>query len=254
MRLFGLIALLLCAAGAAPAGTLSIIGYDRWTTVAYVFDGDTFRTEAGEKVRLLGINTPEVAHDSEPGEPLGNLAARMLTELIGGQVVRLKLDRQQRDDYGRLLAQVYRRDGTWVNGELVRRGLAHVYTFAPNVRWAEDLLNLERRARQEGVGIWQHERFRVLDVDELGQAHIGQFRLIRGQVRHAKRNGYDFSMGRLHVSVPRKYRPWFKRPPGLHAGQRVLVRGVIRTARSGRLFLALHTPYDLEMQPRQIQP
>ncbi|MFQ5519572.1 MAG: thermonuclease family protein, partial [Mariprofundus sp.] len=131
IKLSALICLLLISAG-ADAGTLSVIGQARWVSVASVFDGDTFRTSSGEKVRLLGINTPEIAHGSQPGQAYASKAARRLSSLIGGKSVQLRTDKEKRDKYGRTLAQVYLRDGQWVNRILVEEGLAQVYTFAPN--------------------------------------------------------------------------------------------------------------------------
>ena len=122
-----LLILLLTLAGAADAGSLSIVGQSRWVQVSKVFDGDTFRTTRGEKVRLLGINTPEIAHDRRPSQPFGIEAKRHLKQLISGKTVRLQLDRDRKDNYGRTLAQVYLRDGRSINEQMVRDGLAHVY-------------------------------------------------------------------------------------------------------------------------------
>ena len=228
----------------AYAGSLSIVSHDRWVRVAWVYDGDTFRTDTGEKVRLLGINTPEVMHGDEPGEVFGERARQRLQSLVLGRIVRLSFDRQRTDPYGRTLAQVHlgRR---WINALLLEEGLAHVYTFTPNLRWTKSLLAHERHARQRRIGIWATPRFRVLRAQEVGRRHIGQFRLVRGHIR--PRGRWRWRMGRLRISVPRKVRHWFRHPPELPAGTLAIVRGRIRADRHGRLFLALHTPYDLEV-------
>ncbi len=230
----------------AGAGTLSTVTPDRWVSVETVFDGDTFRTTNGEKIRLLGINAPEIRHDREPGEPLGERARSALEAMIAGRTVRLRLDADRRDDYGRTLAQVYRKNGQWVNAALVRRGLAHVYTFAPNFRWTPALLAAEKRARREHLGIWRTPRFRILEATDIHAAHIGQFRLVRGKVSQPKRWG--FSLGALRVSIPRKYRRWFEAVSMPEKNSRVIVRGTIRAGRDGGLYLALHSPFDLEME------
>ncbi len=230
------------------AGTLSVVGRDVWVKVARVYDGDTFRSTDGEKIRLLGINAPEIAHGTEPGQPLGQRAKAALIRLVAGRVVRLKQDVVRRDTYGRLLAQVYLRDGRWVNGLLVGAGYAFVYTFPPNLRWAPALLLLEKTAREKRLGIWSSRRFRVLPATHIGRQHIGQFRLVAGTVSHPAADGFGFRLDGLRISVPRKYQTYFDPPPGLRAGQHVIVRGTIRTAAS-RLYLALHSPYDLEVSP-----
>jgi len=229
------------------AGTFSIIGESRWVRVGYIYDGDTFKTVRGEKVRLLGINTPEVRHGTEPGQVMGDAATRALKRMIAGKAVRLAFDKERRDIYGRTLAQVWRRDGTWVNGEMVRRGLAHVYTFTPNLRWSEQLLALERPARKQRLGIWNTKRFSVLPANRVKPLHIGQFHVVTGIIKHVYRNGFGFRMARLNISVPRKYRAWFRPPPRLSPGQSITVRGVIRAGGHGALYLALHSPADLEV-------
>jgi endonuclease YncB( thermonuclease family) len=246
-RAFTLACLLCSFILPAHAGTLSSVGNDIWVKAAYVFDGDTFKTSDGVKVRLLGIDAPETAHGMEPGEPLGNSARRHLQALIEGELVRLDFDTEKRDIYGRLLAHVYLRDGDWVNASMVRYGLAMVYTFPPNLRHAAALARVERIARRQQKGIWKTPRFAVLTPKDVGTRHAGQFRLVRGTVTKLKKNGYDFRLGELNVSVPRKYRPYFPRPPGWQDGDRVVAHGTIRISRSGRLYLALHSPSDLEI-------
>ena len=229
----------------ANAGTLSIVPSARWVHVAYVYDGDTFRTSEGTHVRLLGINAPEVAHHDKPGQPYGQRARQRLMALIGNREVRLETDTVQHDVYGRLLAHVYRRDGTWIEGKLVTEGLAHVYIFPPNFRHAAALLKDEDAARRQRLGIWTSPRFRVLTAAEVSRNEIGQFRLIEGRITHVARNALAFRMGRLHVSIPHAYRRYFPRRLHVSAGERVRVRGVLRISGHGRLYLALHSPFAL---------
>ncbi len=246
MKLFCAFALLLFALpGLSFAGTLSFVSQGRWVQVDKIYDGDTFRTLKGEKIRLLGINTPEIAHTSSPGQVMGKKASRALRQLIAGKVVRLAFDEQRRDTYQRTLAQIYLRDGTWVNGKLVELGMAHVYTFTPNLRWAGDLMRLEKEARREKRGIWKTKRFSVLNATQIKSAHLGQFRVVRGQVGRIRKKGFAFRLDALNISIPRKYRRFFKHPPALHTGDMVIVHGVVRAASSG-LYLALHSPFDLE--------
>ncbi len=237
--------LLLLAPATLHADTLSILSWDEWVRVEHVIDGDTFVTDGHEKVRLLGINAPEIMHNDRPGEPLGETARRQLRKLVEGKRVRLAFDRQRHDDYGRKLAHVYV-DGLWVNGRLVELGLAHVYTFAPNFKRTAELLALERKARDKRLGIWGVSRFRVLQADRLQHTHIGQFRVVEGRIDNA--GAWDFHLGRLHVSIPKKSRTWFATPLDLQPGQKVLVRGKIRVSSRGRLYLALYSPYDLEVR------
>jgi micrococcal nuclease len=130
--------------------------------VVRIVDGDTIHVRLGdrvEKVRYIGVNTPEVHHPRKREEPGGRAAAAVNRELVGGRHVRLELDVQSRDRYGRLLAYVWV-DQTMVNAELVRRGFAQVMTVPPNVRHQSLFLKLQREAREAGRGLWR-DGFRV---------------------------------------------------------------------------------------------
>ena len=237
------VALLCFHAAAVHAGTLSVVGQSRWVQVGAVFDGDTFRTRAGEKVRLLGINSPEVAHGKQAAQTYGEQAKRKLKALLANQLVQLRMDREKRDKYGRTLAQVYLRDGRWVNEIMVREGLAHVYTFAPNFYWTDTLLKAEALARNDMRGMWKSTRWRVLDASEVDKHSIGQFRLVRGYVDAVQL--WRFRLNKLSVSVPREYRQWFVSADLPRDGDTVTIAGVIRISSRGNLYLSLHSPYDL---------
>lgn len=243
------ICLLLLGAVNANAGTLSMVSNDRWVTVAKIYDGDTFQTEDGERIRLLGLNTPEIQHRDSPAQPLGDEATLALRRLIAGKVVRLAFDREKIDIYGRTLAQIYDRRGRWINGMMVEQGWAHVYTFVPNLRWTKRLLRLERKARRRKLGIWNNWRWKVLTVDALTAKLLGQFRLVEGVVRKVGRRGRDFYMGSVHVTVPKKYRSYFEFPLPIVRGDRILVRGRVRSSGGKSWFISLHAPTDWEVVP-----
>lgn len=131
--------------GAEPAGS-------RDGRVTRVVDGDTI-VVGDERVRLIGIDTPESVQPGAPVECYARRASAFLERLVEGRRVRLELDAEERDRYGRLLAYVYR-DDLFVNAELVRRGYASVATFPPNVRHVETFVRLQREARESGRGLW----------------------------------------------------------------------------------------------------
>jgi micrococcal nuclease len=106
-----------------------------------------------ETVRYIGINTPETHHPTRGAEPGGREATEVNRQLVAGQQVRLELDVQERDRYGRLLAYVYVAD-QMVNAEPVHRGYAQVMTIPPNVRHQELFVNLQREAREQKRGLW----------------------------------------------------------------------------------------------------
>lgn len=118
--------------------------------VVRVTDGDTIGViyqGRDEAVRLIGFDAPET------GRPFAAEAKSYLQQLVGGKQVRLEFDSEQRDRYGRLLAYVWL-GSTLVNAELLRAGLATIYTVAPNTRYTTLLAAAENEARQAGRGLW----------------------------------------------------------------------------------------------------
>jgi micrococcal nuclease len=129
--------------------------------VVRTVDGDTIQVRLAsgvEKVRYIGIDTPEVHHPTRGEEPGGRAATEVNRRLVGNRAVRLEPDVQARDHYGRLLAYVWVTgpDGAeiMVNAELVRLGYAAVLTVPPNVRHAELFRKLAAEAREQHRGLW----------------------------------------------------------------------------------------------------
>jgi micrococcal nuclease len=135
----------------APRATLS-------GRVVRVVDGDTIRVALGgrvERVRYIGIDTPESVKPDTPVQCYAHRAAAENARLVRGRRVRLVLDVEPRDRFGRLLAYVYRAsDGLFVNADLVRRGFARTLTIPPNVRFAARFRALAARARRAHRGLW----------------------------------------------------------------------------------------------------
>jgi micrococcal nuclease len=124
-----------------------------WRKVAGVEDGDSITLEDGRRVRYLGIDSPERGGPGK-GEYLAEEAHRFNRQLVRGQEVRLGYEAERLDRYQRLLAQVYLKNGLWVNGEMVKKGLAHVRCQAPNTEKSEALLKCQREAMNDHRGIW----------------------------------------------------------------------------------------------------
>lgn len=122
-------------------------------TVTRVVDGDTVDVQIDgrtERVRLIGVDTPEV-HGT--AEPYGAEASAFTKERLTGQEVSLELDAEARDRYGRLLAYVWVGDELF-NATLVREGYAQVMTVPPNVKYADRFVALQQQAREAGAGLW----------------------------------------------------------------------------------------------------
>jgi micrococcal nuclease len=127
--------------------------------VTYVIDGDTVvvRLDSDEAVhvRLIGINTPEIAHFGKPGECFGIRAATLTRRLALGHRVELQAGRERHDRYGRLLAYVRVLGGPAdLERTLLVRGAARTLAIAPNVDRAAIYAGLEGSARRAGRGLW----------------------------------------------------------------------------------------------------
>ena len=115
-------------------------------------DGDTFYLSGIGKVRLIGIDTPEVFGEREC---FGREASRFVERTVPvGARVRYRLGVEERDRYGRALAYVWLRDGRFLNRVLVARGFAQPLTVPPNVEYEDLFVRAARRAREAGRGLW----------------------------------------------------------------------------------------------------
>lgn len=139
---------------ACTLAAIAVYGAEKRAQVRWVADGDTIVLTDGERVRYAGINAPEVAHDGEPGELLADEARAFNQQLVLGRWLNLELAENSRDHYGRLLAYVFLEDGTFVNGELVEQGYAHLIRRQPSIRYWERLLHLQRQALKKKKGLW----------------------------------------------------------------------------------------------------
>ncbi len=163
------LALILAAAGYL-CGQIPIGGnYDYSNIlVTRAVDGDTLKLENGERVRLIGIDTPEMHESSKLDrdaqrsgqdvaaiKQLGRQSYEFTKKLVEGKRVRLEFDVERFDKYKRILAYVYLSDGTFVNAEIVKQGYASLMTYPPNVKYADLFQKLYREARENRRGLWQ---------------------------------------------------------------------------------------------------
>ena len=136
--------------------------------VTRVIDGDTLELETGERLRLIGIDTPEM-HDStkltrdsqrtrrdiNTIKKLGRQAYQFTRQLVEGRRVSLEFDVERYDKYNRLLAYVFLKDGTFVNAKIIEEGYASLMTIPPNVKYANLFLRLYQKSRAETRGLWK---------------------------------------------------------------------------------------------------
>lgn len=125
-------------------------------TVTRVVDGDTFEARLGggsERIRLIGVDTPETVEPGAPVQCFGPRASAFAHRSLDGRRLRLELGAERRDRYDRLLAYAWV-EGRLFNAALLRRGLARTLTIPPNDRFASRFRRLEQTAARRGRGLW----------------------------------------------------------------------------------------------------
>lgn len=128
-------------------------------TVTRVVDGDTIIVDtngAQEKIRLIGVDTPETVDPRKPVQCFGKEASLFTKNLLEGREVRLESDSSQgdRDKYGRLLRYVFLEGGTFINREIIAQGYGHEYTYRTPYQYQADFKTAERRAQETHRGLW----------------------------------------------------------------------------------------------------
>lgn len=158
--LSGTLLLVACQAAGPVPTDFGPSGATQQAMVTDITDGDTIRVEIGGqefRVRYIGIDAPEIAHDNNPGEALGQEASQANADLVEGQTVFLEKDISDTDQFGRLLRYVWVGEpGTWelVNRELAAQGLADVKSYPPDTHWQGLLQEAEDEAKAADRGIW----------------------------------------------------------------------------------------------------
>ena len=154
--------------------------YDKNSHVRFVYDGDTLRLNNGDKVRLIGINTPELARNNKAAEAFAIEAKNALKTLFDeDKSIALAFGKDKKDRYGRLLAHGFLANGENIQARLLKQGYASAITFPPNAKFTACYLKMERIARCNKAGIWQNTA--ILQADSLSRKDIG-FHLIQGKV------------------------------------------------------------------------
>ena len=129
-----------------------------WRLVTRVVVGDTIIVGARERVRLIGVDTPETKHPQKPVEYFGREATAFTKKMVEGKRVRLEFDPANihighKDRYKRTLAYIFLKDGTLLNAEIVKQGYGHAYTRFP-FKYLDEFRRYEREAREQGRGLW----------------------------------------------------------------------------------------------------
>jgi len=131
--------------------------------VQRVVDGDTLLLGSGERIRLIGVNTPETVHPKKAVEAFGKEASAFTKRMVEGKLVRLEFDpllsrrgdgKDGKDRYSRTLAYVFLQDGRHLNAEIIRQGYGFAVSSSPPLKYQNEFRRLEGEAREQRRGLW----------------------------------------------------------------------------------------------------
>lgn len=156
-------------------------------TVRHVIDGDTIIATSGEKVRYVGIDTPELASEERTVQFFAEEAKNANKEMVEGKTIRLELDMEKTDKHGRLLAYIFLKDGTFVNAKLIENGYARAYFIPPNIKYYSQFKKLEKEAIKNRKGLWSESDSTIPIPHSEAVRHIGKFRFVEGVVKNIRK-------------------------------------------------------------------
>lgn len=224
--------------------------------VVEIVDGDTLIFQDGREVRLVGIQAPKLplGRRNFVTWPLADISKSALTTLALYKTLTLSYGGRRVDRYDRLLAHLHDPEDVWIQGELLRRGMARVYSFNDNRALVPEMLSIEVKARNARRGIWRHHFYQVRNADSVHR-DIGSFQLVEGHVKSVavlrKRTYLNFGANwrtDFTIAVAARARRLFKASSiDLTAleGKPVRVRGWIKS-RNGPLIDVTH-PEQIEV-------
>ena len=184
-----------------------------YCTVTKVIDGDTLEADCEhrlEKIRLIGVDTPEKFHPEKPVQFFAEEASNFTRKMVEGKRVRIESDTEREDRYGRRLGYVYLPDGSFLNAELVRQGYGFVLRRFP-FRFLDEFSKLEEEARENQRGLWQENglaELRWLQKNEADSFQVfpaaGDFWVVRYQKyikTHLDQNGLAAELQDLRFKI-----------------------------------------------------
>ena len=206
--------------------------------ISNVIDGDTIVLDNGYKVRLIGIDAPEIQHENSPAEEFGYESKSFLKQIAEGKKCILKYEANETyDKYGRLLAYIFV-ENKLLNSEIIKQGYARVYTRFTFSKEAE-FINFEREARKKGTGIWSKENAEKkkppiswADADK----HIGEYCFVGGVIVSTGNSGKicflnfhkDYRNHLTAVIFSSDFSRFPENPEKYYLGKKVLVSGYIK--------------------------
>jgi len=211
---------------------------EREATVERVIDGDTFVLTTGERVRLIGVDTPELQKEDMPVQYYAEEARQFLTRMVEGRQVTLKSDWQGKDQYERTLAYVYLEDTIFVNLEIVKQGYGFAYTRYP-FEYMESFRKCQRQAMAQSAGLWgrtlSQDTGKTIDPSDAYE-HYGEEVIVEGKIVRTYNSGKacflnfheDWENHLTAVIFAADFEKFPDSPEKLYLGKRVKIIGKIK--------------------------
>ena len=223
--------------------------------VKWVYDGDTLLVtdlngSNKRKIRIIGVNTPEVKHHQQKAQLYGAKAREELRVLIkdSNYQIFLEFDKEKRDRYKRDLAHVYLNDGTNISEWLLEQGFAKTLVIPPNIKYANCYKSAERLAQQDKKRLWKLKGNRVKKARELKSHSKGYVRLA-GKITDVKRQKKSLvleldseSKKPIKLRIKKKHLKYFEGlKPNELINQDVIVSGILKNKKGNRTIYLSHS-------------
>lgn len=234
-----------------PPATVSNKVQRKTGSVERVIDGDTLVLKNGYRLRLSGINAPEIAQAGKPGQRGGEAARQYLEQLVKPTPSPTRIEYEPaeeiRDRYGRYLVHLFDQNGSNINQRLLEEGLVHASISPPNLRYIPQYLAAEKQAREARRGIWAQSDYRTFNSHEI-QDSRNQFRrveMVVSSLENSSKHHILRSKEGFSVRIPKHAAEQF---PALnhYLGKRLIVRGWVRMHRN-ELFIEAAHPLQIEL-------
>jgi len=213
--------LLLVVGGYSSAGAYSL------SKVVRVIDGDTIVLLNGEKVRLLGINAPELGYNGELNDPGALAAQQFLKTRVLNKFVVIEKDAEDKDHYGRSLAHVFLKSGEHINVELLRHGKVFLNIHPPNLRYSSQLIEAQSTAEKTGKGIWSAKFYWLQPVTQIPEEQIkkwGRFSSTVKKVSVLEKGTKLWLSDEVYIWIAEKNRQYFPTVTD-YRGKHIEIRG-----------------------------
>lgn len=224
--------------------------YHTQALVRGAIDGDTLILRDGRRLRLIGIDAPEIGYDGGQSQPFSRTAQEALQSALGGATIGVRYDQRAQDRYGRGLAHIFSAPVGNVQAWLLRHGLALRLTVPPNLGFLSCYMRAESEARLARRGIWALPAYQPLQVDAMDR-NISGFKLIWGRISSWRntRYGVYIDLGpHLTLKIARSELAHFRAEDiPKWVGHQALARGRVYRIRA-QYRIRIHHPIDLAIQ------